>query len=175
MKRVIKIFAFSLIAALAIYGCNKSDDSTDVSVEGSYAGTLTTKSITGTLIGSSNATADISKAGEGLIQVHCFGTELDTTFMLNNYENHDSVMVCFTGEAFQNTYGHMMGQGHMMGGMMGDIKPGQTQWQHHIADEHKPGDKHYGGFNMMEHTFGFTFHHYNGTDHTVMNFEGTKK
>ena len=175
MKRVIKIFAFSLIATLAIYGCNKSDDSTDVSVEGSYAGTLTTKSITGTLIGSSNATADISKAGEGLIQVHCFGTELDTTFMLNYYENHDSVMVCLTDTAFQNTYGHMMGQNNMSGGMMGAMHNGQTQWQNHMTNEHMAGDKHYGGFNMKDHTFGYTFHHYNGTNHTIMRFDGTKK
>jgi hypothetical protein len=175
MKRVTKILACAFIATLAIYGCNKSDDSTDISVEGTYAGTLTTKSATGTLIGSSSATADISKAGEGLIQVHCFGTELDTTFMLNYYENRDSIMVCFTGADFQNTYGHMMGHGHMMGGMMGDIKPGQSQWQHHMADEHKAGDKHYGGFDMMNHSFGYTFHNYNGGNHMIMNFEGTKK
>lgn len=175
MKKVTKILSLVFLSTLTIAGCNKTDDLTDNSVEGTYAGTLTTKSATGTLIGNSSATADISKAGEGLLQVHCFGTELDTTFMLNYYENRDSVMVCFTDTAFQNTYGHMMGQGHMMGGMMGDIKPGQTQWQHHMADEHKPGDIHYGGFNKMDHMFGFTFHKYNGSSHMIMNFEGTKK
>lgn len=175
MKKLIKIFAFSFIATLAIYGCNKSDDSTDNSIEGTYAGTLTTKSATGTITGSSSATAEISKTGETLIQVHCFGTGIDTTFVLNYYDDNDSVFVCLTGIDFQNTYGHMMGQGHMMGGMMGDIKPGQTQWQHHMADEHKPGDVHFGGFNMMDHSFGYTFHKYVGGNHMIMEFEGVKK
>lgn len=175
MKKVAKILSLAFLAAFTIAGCNKPDDLTDNSIEGTYTGTLTRKSATGTIIGSSSATASISKTSEGLIQVHCFGTGIDTTFMLNYYENRDSVMVCFTGTAFQNTYGHMMGHGHMMGGMMGDIKPGQTQWQHHMADEHKAGDKHYGGFDMMNHSFGYTFHNYNGGNHMIMNFEGTKK
>lgn len=175
MKRVTKILACAFIATLAIYGCNKSDDSTDDSVEGTYVGTLTSKGATGNIIGSSNATADITKTNEGLIQVHCFGTGIDTTFMLNYFPDSDSVMVCLTGSDFQNTYGHMMGQGHMGGGMMGDILKGQTEWQHHMADEHKPGDKHYGGFDMMNNSFGYTFHNYNGGNHMIMNFEGTKK
>lgn len=175
MKKVTKFLAMAFFATLVIAGCNKTDDLTDTSVEGTYAGTLTTKSATGTITGSSSATAKISKTGENLIQVHCFGTGIDTTFMLNYYDDNDSVFVCLTGTDFQNTYGHMMGQGHMMGGMMGDIKPGQTQWQHHMADEHKPGDAHYGGFNMMSNTFGYTFHKRDGNNHVIMNFTGVKK
>ncbi|MBK6284071.1 MAG: hypothetical protein IPF54_16725 [Draconibacterium sp.] len=91
-------------------------------MRGTYSGTLTNKSATGTIIGSSSATAGISKTSDGLIQVHCFGTGIDTTFMLNYFPDNDSVFVCLTGNDFRNTYGHMMGQGHMMGGMMGDIK-----------------------------------------------------
>jgi hypothetical protein len=44
-----------------------------------------------------------------------------------------------------------------------------------MADEHKPGDIHYGGFDMMNHSFGYTFHKNNGSSHMIMNFEGTKK
>jgi hypothetical protein len=40
---------------------------------------------------------------------------MDTTFMLNYYENHDSVMVCMTDSDFEHEYGHMMGAGHMSG------------------------------------------------------------
>ena len=95
--------------------------------------------------------------------------------MLNYFQDNDSVMVCLTGSDFQHAYGHMMGQGHMGGGMMGDIQNGQTEWQRHMADEHKAGDKHYGGFDMMNSSFGYTFHNYNGGSHMIMNFEGTKK
>ena len=175
MKNVTKILFLAFLAALAIAGCNSTDDLTDNSIEGTYVGTLTSKSATGAVIGSSSATAGISKTSEGLIQVHCFGTGIDTTFMLNYFRDNDSVMVCLSGSDFQNTYGHVMGQGHMGGGMMGDIQKGQTEWQHHMADEHMAGDKHYGGFDMMNNSFGYTFNKYSGTSHMIMNFEGTKK
>ena len=56
------------------------------------------------------------------IEVHCFGKEIDTTFMLDYYEHNDSVMVCLTGSDFEFMYGHMLGEGHMGGGMMNDIQ-----------------------------------------------------
>lgn len=175
MEKVTKFLAVAFLVTMVIAGCSKTDDLTDNSIEGTYTGTLTTKSVTGTITGNSSATAEIAKTGENLIQVHCYGTGIDTTFMLNYYDDSDSVFVCLTGTDFQNNYGHMIGQGHMMGGMMGDIKPGQTQWQHHMDDEHKPGDVHYGGFNMMSNTFSYTFHKREGNNHVIMNFEGVKK
>jgi hypothetical protein len=175
MKKMKSFGMMMILATIVFTACNNADKDSENTIEGTYSGILTNKSATGTIIGTGSATADISKTSDGLIQVHCFGTSIDTTFMLNYYESNDSILVCLTGSDFQNTYGHMMGQGHMMGGMMGDIKPGQTQWQHHMADEHKPGDVHYGGFNMMSNTFGYTFHKRDGNNHVIMNFEGTKK
>ncbi|HRA60892.1 MAG TPA: hypothetical protein PLG30_14855 [Bacteroidia bacterium] len=175
MKKMKSFGMMMILVAIVFTACNNDDENSENTIEGTYSGILTNKSATGTIIGTGNATADISKTSDGLIQVHCFGTGIDTTFMLNYFPDNDSVFVCLTGNDFRNTYGHMMGQGHMMGGMMGDIKPGQTQWQHHMADEHKPGDIHYGGFDMMNHSFGYTFHKNNGSSHMIMNFEGTKK
>jgi hypothetical protein len=175
MKKMKSFGMMMILVAIVFTACNNDDENSENTIEGTYSGILTNKSATGTIIGTGNATADISKTSDGLIQVHCFGTGIDTTFMLNYFPDNDSVFVCLTGNDFRDTYGHMMGQGHMMGGMMGDIKPGQTQWQHHMADEHKPGDIHYGGFDMMNHSFGYTFHKNNGSSHMIMNFEGTKK
>ena len=173
MKKRINILA--LIGLLGFTACEQSEDLSLKSIEGTYVGSLTSKSATGAIIGSSSATADISKADEGLIQVHCFGAGVDTTFMLNYFGDNDSVKVCLTGTDFQNTYGHTMGLGHMGGGMMGDIQKGQTEWQHHMANEHMAVDKHSGGFDMMNNSFGYTFNRYNGSSHTIMNFEGIKK
>lgn len=176
MKRIINtIFALILIAGFV--ACDKSDESiTDNNIEGTYEGTITTslKSANTVMPGISNATAEIMKSGEDLIEVHCFSDDIDTTFMLNYYEDHDSVMVCLNGEAFQQMYGHMMGQGHMGGGMMGNIDGDETEWMHHLNDEHQPGDEHFGGFDMMNHSFGYSFEMTDGDNHYMLHFEGTK-
>ncbi len=173
MKTRTKLFlVVAIIIGLA--ACNKTDEPIDNSIEGTYSGILTNKSATGTIIGTSNATADISKTSDGLIEVHCYGDELDTTFMLNYYNNNDSVMVCLTGNAFEEMYGHMMGQGHMGGGMMGDIQNGETPWQHHLSDEHQLEDEHFGGFDMMNHTFGYRFQTTDGDNQYMLDFQGEK-
>ena len=123
---------------------------------------------------STSATSEVTKTGDGEIEVHCYGDELDTTFMLNYYSNNDSVMVCLTGNAFEEMYEHMMGQGHMGGGMMGDISDGETPWQHHLNDEHQPGDEHFGGFDMINNTFGYRFQMTDGDNQYLLNFKGTK-
>lgn len=105
----------------------------------------------------SGGTAEVTKTGDGQIEVHCYGEVIDTTFMLDYYEYNDSVMVCLTGDDFENMYGHMLGDGHMMGGMMGDMGNEETEWMHHMNDEHEAGDEHFGGFNMQDGTFTYSF------------------
>ncbi|WP_340111667.1 hypothetical protein [Maribellus mangrovi] len=174
MKRINVLLAMVLVAGFI--ACNQNDETLlDNSIEGTYTGTLTSglKSASSIFPGSTDATAVVTKSGDDLIEVHCFTDEMDTTFMLNYYENNDSVMVCLTGGAFGEMYGHMLGQGHM-GGMMGDIGPNQTEWRHHLSDEHKQGDEHFGGFDRMNHSFGYTFDMVEGNDHYGVHFEGTK-
>ncbi|NQU80332.1 MAG: hypothetical protein HQ543_02285 [Bacteroidetes bacterium] len=122
----------------------------------------------------SAAQADIIATGDGEISVHCFGEALDTTFVLNYYEHNDSVMVRLTGEEFEHVYGHMLGSGHMMGGMMGDKLNSETEWMHHLDDEHKEGDEHYGWFDMMDHTFGYRFQMIDGDSSYMLDFQGSK-
>ena len=172
---------FWIVAALVLVGlasCDKTEENIpDNSVEGSYTGTLTNqglKSATGTIKETTNATADVTLVSEEEIEVHMYGYELDTTFMLNYYEDHDSVMVCLTGEKFEAIYGHMLGAGHMDGGMMGDINNGETEWQHHMEDEHTNGDEHFGGFDMGNHSFGYSLMmEENGVPY-YLHFQGTK-
>ena len=178
MKTSIKI---SMIAALTFFvlaACNRTEDTSTKSIEGTYIGSLTTdgsKRVSVVVSGNESATAEVTKTDDGLVKVHCFGDELDTTFLLNYYENYDSVMVCLTGDDFNLMYGHMKGQGHMTGGMMGDIVPGETEWMHHMYDEHQEGDEHFGGFDMISHTFGYSFKMMEGDSTYYLKFQGVKQ
>lgn len=191
MKSLKKI-GFVALAIFALASCNKTDDFSVNTIEGRYVGTITE---TGSLKSASgnvySATADVSKLKEGEIQVHCFGGDIDTTFMLNYFENHDSVMVCLEGDDFDEMYGHMNSGGMMggtNGGMMGGTNTGTntgmmggtqgnhqsqngTEWQNHMSSLHQAGDEHFGGFDMMGKSFGYTFKMPNGD----MTFQGTKK
>ncbi len=178
MKTKRKLFIAIVVVVLGFTACNKTDDPIDNSIEGTYVGTLTAaelKSAPGVMAGNSNATADVTKTGDGQIEVHCYNDELDTTFMLNYFDNHDSVLVCLTGGDFEHMYGHMYGQGYMGGGMMGDITDGETEWQHHMDDEHQDGDEHFGGFDMDDHTFSYTFRMMNGENTYELHFQGSKQ
>jgi hypothetical protein len=167
MKKT-KILLVAILALFIMNACDNDDDASIDSLEGTYVGTITIES---GLKSTFDATAEITKISDEQIQVHCFGSELDTTFMLNYFEHNDSIMVCLTGDDFEHMYGHRYGEGHMSGGMMGDRQNGETEWMHHMSDEHKEGDEHFGGFDMMNHSFGYTF---KMTDHRY-HFQGTKE
>ena len=176
-------------AALAIVGigftsCEKTDDLKVNDIEGVYTGTF---SISSSLKSApfdggegDHGTAEVSMMGENQIEVYCFGEEIDTTFMLDYYEHNDSVMVCLTGEDFENMYGHMLGEGHMGdgmmgGGMMGDRGEGESEWMHHMNDEHVNGDEHFGGFDMQEGSFTYSFKMMDGSSPYYLKFHGIKE
>ncbi len=170
-----------LILAVVLMGfnsCEKSDDLATDEIEGTYIGTFSVSSLLKSApsdgVDADHGTAEINMMGDNQIEVHCFGDEIDTTFMLDYYEHNDSVMVCLTGGEFGNMYGHMLGDGHMSGGMMGDMGQGESEWMHHMNDEHDEGDEHFGGFNMSEHTFTYSFKMMDATTPYYLNFHGTK-
>lgn len=170
MKTSTKIGWIAGLLLFVTIACEKTEDFNVKTIEGRYIGTLTSglKSASGVTI---DATADIRKTKDGEIQVHCYGGEFDSTFMLNYFENYDSIMVCLTDRDFQYEYGHMMGAGHMSGGMMGNRSNNGTTWQNHMNNNHQPGDRHFGGFGMNGHTFGYTFKMASGN----VQFTGVKK
>jgi len=45
----------------------------------------------------------------------------------------------------------------MEGGVMGDLQNNETEWMHHLNDEHQEDDEHFGGFDMQHQTFGYHF------------------
>jgi len=170
-----------LILAIGLMGftsCKKTEELPNTGFEGEYLGAFSvSNSLKSTHPDDANenpGTAIVSMMGNNQIEVHCFGEEIDTTFMLDYYEHNDSIMVCLTGDDFKDMYGHMLGDGHMGGGMMGDIQNGESQWRHHMNDEHNEEDEHFGGFNMGEHTFTYSFKMMDGTTSYYLKFHGTK-
>jgi len=160
IKKMKKFRLITVVIALALFSftaCDDSDLPSDQIIEGTYVGTISDVIVKTSLKTEGDAFAEITQIGNQTIQVHLYDVHLDTTFMLNYYEDQDHINVCLTGEDFENMYGHMLGQGHMNGGMMGDIGNNETEWMHHLNDEHQEGDEHFGGFDMLNRTFEYQF------------------
>ena len=152
MKNFKKIAIIALVAiTVGLVSCKKEQTYPDLtkSVTGTYDGTLTTNNLKTT----SPATADITKVNDYTVEIHCYGDDIDTTFMLELYEDGDMMQVCFTDDDFRREYGHDKSEDHHMMGDNGDW----MNWQQHMSADHDEDDEHYGFFNMKEHTFKYTF------------------
>lgn len=179
MKTIDGVKILGIAGFMMLYACEKIGESDNQSIEGTYTGTLVQegglKTISATLNETGDAFAEVTMVEDGLIEVYCHGDQLDTTFMLNYYDHNDSIMVCNTGVDFENLYGHMLGSSHMGGGMMGDIQQGESEWMHHMHDEHNESDEHFGGFNMDEGMFTYTFRMMDQTHQYNLTFQGNKE
>ena len=172
MKTKTVIILIGIVTAGFLASCNKKSttpDDTLGQITGTYEGTLSTTGSLKSLTHDPTATTDITAVSDDEIQVHCYAEGFDTTIVLNFYENHDSVMVCMTGEDFEREYGHMNGHmGH-------DMHMGGTDWEHHMEDEHNGNDQHYGMFSMRDHSFEYAFKMEQGDLVWYKVFKGYKK
>lgn len=164
------ITLFSIMSLIFIFSCEKSDDLINDDITGTYIGTLilnqSNKSSETAKAEVVPATIVISEVGNQ-IQVHCLAEAFDTTVILDIYHNGDDIMVCLTGDDFENMYGHMYGQGNMM---HGNMQHNGSEWTQHLNNEHQEGDEHFGSFDMQHHSFNYTFRMSNGDFH----FQGTR-
>ena len=160
-------YFLTIIIVILFVSCQKSDDIGYNDVTGTYVGTLTSNlaNKSSEIVVTKDATVVVNRVGNQ-IQVNCYAEDFDTTIMLGTYNHNDEVMVCLTGEEFENMYGHMLGQGHMNGNMQNN----GTEWMQHLSNEHQEGDEHFGGFDMQHHSFNYTFRMSNGDYH----FQGIK-
>ncbi len=179
MKTIEGVKITVIAGFMLLFACEKTGEPGIQSIEGTYHGTLVQegglKTISASLYNTGDAFAEVTMMEDDLIEVHCHGDQLDTTFMLNYYDHNDSIIVCNTGVDFENLYGHMLVSGHMGGGMMGDIQQGETEWMHHLNEEHDDEDEHFGGFNMDEGMFTYTFRMMDQTHQYNLTFQGTKE
>jgi hypothetical protein len=180
MKTIKLIVHITLsVSVLIITSCKKEEEA-----QAEYPTALDyVKDITGTYLGyyeqveglknSDTAYCDVSHMGGLLVEIHCYGELLDTTFMMNIYANHDSMMLCATGETFEHMYGHELDGSHMNMNHHGSSST--TEWGHHMEDEHDSGDiQHYGGFSINSHTMDYTFRIEDENSVQYIRFYGTR-
>ena len=149
--KTIKI-VLGIALASTVISCNTNNEVRPKQLNqiiGTYEGTITSSL---SQIGVA-ATAEITSINDYNIRVHCYSVKLDTTLSLGLYPDGNMMRVCFTGTDFMNQYGHNMSTGSQM---MGNMANG-TSWQQHMSAEHKPGDLHYGYFDMNAKTFNYIF------------------
>lgn len=176
MKKVRLFLVMSILTLVVFSSCEKTELQLDTqAILGTYKGTITPETnLKSSTDGSFDGTMDISDAGNGQIEVHCYGGDIDTTFMLDYYPNGDSTMVCLTGDAFEEMYGHSMGQENMGENMgnMGNMEnmSDMMDWSTHMSTEHQEGDEHFGGFDMTKGTFDYTML----TETERLRFQGKK-
>lgn len=180
--KTIKNILITAMAIATLAGCSKKDEpATDQSIAGTYVGTLTTsslKSTSGRNNGQVAATSTVTELNDSMLEVHCYNDDLDTTFMLNYFNDNDSVIVCMNDSAFDEMYDDMMEHGGMMGGMMGgwtDRQSGETDWQYFMDNFPHADTLQIGGFNMMNHSFGYQFEMMDGDSPYNLTFQGTKQ
>ncbi|MDZ7775306.1 MAG: hypothetical protein U5L09_06660 [Bacteroidales bacterium] len=93
------------VALLTVTACEKTDNESRESVEGIYAGTLSSGNKSSDALNSSNeeyeATAEVSMTSNDQLEVHWDSQHMDTTIRFNHYNHNDSVLICFTGEDFE--------------------------------------------------------------------------
>ncbi len=174
MKNLKGVFIVAVVALglVVITSCNKKNTvkkNLAAQVIGTYKGTLTSGEI------KHDGVANVVAFSDTLVQIHCYDYDgFDTTFVMELYENGDSIMLCNTGQDFFNQYGHNMStQHHMPENMMGNMEGMNADWQQHMKNEHQPGDEHFGSFNMDAKTFDYLFETNDSTQMKI--FTGKKK
>ncbi|MBU2558602.1 MAG: hypothetical protein KJ578_12565 [Bacteroidetes bacterium] len=166
--KFLSIMAIALLM-VALISCKKDENQneTDLTkdVIGTYVGTLTTDNLKYT----SPATADITAVNNYTVQVRCYGDDIDTTILLELYQDGNMMRVCFTDDDFYNEYGHNQSENHHM---MGDNDNCCTNWSQHMNNDHNPNDQHFGYFNINDHQFDYTFNVETSTSNYTQQFVG---
>ncbi len=145
-------FVSTLMVVILVASCQKDNNQTrDLAFEvvGTYKGSLTEIGQPGGV----EATAVVTKVEIDKVSINCYSVDFDTTFMMELFENGDSMMVCNYGDDFTMQYGHERMDDHH--DMMDDVN--WQSWNHHMSEEHQAGDEHFGGFDMIEKEFGYRF------------------
>ena len=168
MKKLsFKIFAIT--AAFIFFAtCDKNTDTISTNslndLTGTYYGEYV--SVSGQSV-SKAGTVSVENASGSELSIHCLAEDLDTTYMVNAYDDGDSIMACDTSVDFSDDY-HMSDHDHMMMSM----DDYETDWMHHMEDAHDTFDIRFGGFSMTDHSFSCDFTTSSGD---TLSFTGNKK
>lgn len=178
MKSLKSIIFIGLVLSFGLFtSCNKDDDENIETndptgeVTGTYTGSLTTDNNKS----SRDASVVVTLETEYSLRIHCFANDFDTTLIYNMFQNGDSVMICYSGQNFNNEYGHHMSTNwNNCSENWNGTNYQMCTWDKHMMDDHNTGDVHYGGFNMNNHTFNYRFKVTNNSSTYFEEFSGTK-
>ncbi len=167
MRKII-LLNISILLTVLLASCSKTPQ----------PATLSAKAVAGTYQGSFTATnfkttgvANVDPVNDSMVSIHCYDSVgFDTTFVMQLFQNGDSIMLCSNGQNFYNQYGRY--RYSMMGSMMGSS--GMTAWQQFLNTQHDPGNGQYGSFDMMNGSFYYPFTDSTGTSTVTMTFNGSK-
>ncbi|MDZ7742478.1 MAG: hypothetical protein U5Q03_12190 [Bacteroidota bacterium] len=169
-KHAIISILLVLLIGVFVVSCSKDENENEINlateVSGKYTGTINSSLNPEEKV---DATINISRVDDATIQLDLMSEMMDTAFMLNLYENGDSVMVCFTENQFYQQYGHHLDEDHHM---MND--EGHMSWDHHMNEQHETGDEHFGGFGQQHHSFHYRIVPANQSN-VYYQFEGQKQ
>lgn len=167
---------YLIILTLGVtFACTDNSEFNPGDFTGIYKGTLTSGNpSSGIIDGSVEGTAEVNITDDQMFEIHFFGGNFDSTIVMNYYQGTDSLHICNTGTDFEMMYGHSLGEGHSGNGMMSDMMEGETEWEHHMSDEHQANDMHYGGFTLDHMNFNFSFVMNRETSPYLIEFIGSK-
>lgn len=163
MKKV-NLILVALIGFVFLTSCKKDQNHGIESVVGNYKGTLidpVTQNNEGT------ATVEVTQIDDETVQIHCSGANVDTTIVMNVYENSDSLMCCTHQMSMGCHSGN--GSGMMGGGMMGgNNNKKSSNWYNHKKTMSCQSGAHNGGFDTQNNSFRYLFN-------DNLKFSGTKQ
>jgi hypothetical protein len=184
--------ALVLVNAVIFTSCTKEESSEEEtpaneslssSVEGTYNGTLKNSSTNE----SRSATLQIVKINDSLVSMHCVADGFDSTIINLLYQNFDSTMVCYSGQDFNNHYGHNLNNYNFCNSQPNGWNSGWCNtnncwsgennwnaWTNHLNTQHDKHDQHFGGFHMNSLSCNYSFPMNIGNTNYFEIFLGTK-
>ncbi len=167
------IYFYTTLILLLTNACNETNDSVSTDLSGTYVGTLDKEKL-------SKSSFDLSqvkyfmeiKHEEDFLKAHCFGPDLNTTFILEYHQHRETYMICLSGEDYQHLYRQEQ-QNYLMGGRhMKASQNSDTPWiKHLISLDNSTSDHYKGEFNRDNSSFTCTFL-YEGN---ILTFKGQKQ
>ena len=179
LKTIIKtrihlVLLVGAVLGIVLSSCKKEDDENNPISEESLAsevtGTYTGELKNSTTNQSRAATLTVTMQNDSLVSMHCIAEGFDSTIFVQLYQNHDSIMVCYTGQEFYNQYGHNLNNYNFC-----NNKPSSwnsnwctnnscwggednwNAWTNHLNTQHDHNDMHFGGFNPGTNSCNYMF------------------
>jgi len=152
-------------------------------VVGNYSGLIVNSSTDQ----SQSAVLVVNAINDSVVTLSCIANGIDTTIMVQLYENSQQINVCFLGQDFYNQYGYNLNNNDFCTSkpegwnndwcMNNNCWGGQDQWNawtNHQNSQHNQGDVHFGGFDLENISCNYGFQFSSPDSSWIETFTGTR-